>query len=143
VGAPSGVATTFEMGVDPTVAERVKFVNERVKALETEQVKLSQIIQLLYPLKTADKLPKDKAEMLEKAMATKSSHDDELKELQAERETLSVAMEGGSASQFVCKRELYYGTKVTICQIVYTVPSDLIRCKIYLNPQREITMVSL
>ena len=143
VGAPSGVATAFEMGVDPTVMERIKAINERVKALEAEQVKLNQIIQLLLPLKQENKLAKDKLDMFEKAVATKDSHDEELASLAEERETLGHSTSAGSASQFTCKHELYYGTKITICQVVYIVPSDLMRCRVYLNPQREMQMISL
>jgi uncharacterized protein (DUF342 family) len=144
VGAPSGVATTFEMGVDPTVMARAKDINAQVKALEAEQVKLGQIVQLLLPLREANKLAKDKIDILEKAIATKESRGEELARLTDERDELAKAASGaGSASQFICKHELYYGTKVSICQAVYIVPSDLVRCKLYLNPDREIQMVSL
>lgn len=143
VGASSGVATTFELGVDPTLSERIKYINETVKTLSNELVKLNQIIQLLVPIKNAGKLPPDRLEMLDKAIATKESDEILMADLVAERET--IANESGLpvSSQFSCKRELYYGTKVTIGQVPYVVPSDLLRCKIYLSPSREISIVSI
>jgi uncharacterized protein (DUF342 family) len=143
VGAPSGVATTFEMGVDPNVTEKVKAMNERLRALEIERNKLNQIIQLLHPLKAAGKLPQEKAEVYERAVAMKESSDREYEELEGQRESMSGETASVSASQFTCKNELYSGTKVSICQVVYAVPSDLVHCRIYLNPQREVVMTSI
>jgi uncharacterized protein len=142
VGTQSGIATTFELGVDPTINERIKYVNDRSKALNLEMVKLNQIIQLLNPLKTAGKLTQDKVEMLDKAILTQQNDAAELNDLKAEHESL-MSRTKQSCSQFTCKRELYLGTKITISQVSYVVPSDVLRCKIYLTPEREITMVSM
>lgn len=143
VGTQSGVATVFELGVDPTVNERIKYLNERERALSSELTKLCQIVQLLYPLRRAGKLTPDKTDMLEKAIATKDSDECELESIGKERVELSSATSAVATSQFTCKRELFYGTKVSISQVTFAIPSDLIRCRIYLNPQREITMVSM
>lgn len=143
VGTQSGVPTAFELGIDPTINERIKYLNDRERTLDNELAKLSQIVQLLYPLRTAGKLTQDKGEILDKAIATKEGDTEELAGITRERSELTNASGGIPTSQFICKRELFYGAKITISQVVFTVPSDLIRCKIYLNPQREITMVSM
>jgi hypothetical protein len=143
VGAQSGVATLFELGVDPTVSERIKEINERVRLLGNELVKLNQIIQLLQPLSSAGKLTQDRLEMLDKAVATKNSDEAMLSELSTERDTLTNVSGMPVSSQFSCKRELYYGTKVVIGQVPYVVPSDLLRCKIYLSATREISIISI
>jgi uncharacterized protein (DUF342 family) len=143
VGAPSGVVTSFELGIDPTVNERIKNINESVRIINIELVKLNQIIQLLVPLSNAGKLPPERAEMLEKAIATKGSRDAQLNELVEERESLTAASSMPVASQMICKRELFYGTKVLIGQVPYFVPSDLVHCRLYLNPAREVSMASI
>ena len=142
VGTQSGVPTIFELGVDPTIMDRMKFITERTRVINNELAKLNQIIKLLYPMKLNNKLPQDKADMLEKAVMTKDSHVLELEELTSEREGYCAESGGLITSQFICRRELYFGTKVSICQIPYTVPSDLVRCKIYLSPSKEINMTS-
>lgn len=143
VGTTSGVATTFELGVDPNVTERSKAVGDRLRELEIERNKLNQIIQLLHPLKAAGKLPPEKVNIYEKAVSMKDSYDREYEELGQERESMSGETPTVSPSQFTCRNEAYSGTKVSICQVVYAVTSDLMHCRIYLNPQREIVMTSL
>jgi hypothetical protein len=105
-----------------------------------ELKKLGQIVQLLYPLKQTGRLMPDKAEMLEKAIATKSNYENELAALETEYEGYCTTMSGMSTSQLICKRELYFGTKLTIGSIVYVVPSDLVRCRLSLNSSGEIVL---
>lgn len=143
VGSSSGVPTSLELGVDPTVMEKMKVVKERIRVLDAELGKLNQIINLLNPMMAAGKLQESKADMLEKAIATKESHGLELVALAKERDEYTTLVAGAVTSQFICRRELYYGTKVTICQVPYTVPNDVSRCKIYLSPSKEITVVSI
>ncbi len=143
VGTASGVVTSLDLGIDPTVMDRLRQTKERARALEQESMKLSQIIRMLKPVHDAGKLPANKIAVLEKAIATMESHERASAELSAEQAELASAARGNMASQFVCRRELFNGTKISICQVPFIVPSDLIRCKIYLNPDREIVMVSL
>lgn len=143
VGAASGVVSAFELGIDPTLSERLKSINESIRVINNELVKLNQIIQLLVPMNNAGKLPPERVDMLEKAIATRASHEAQLGELAAEHEQLTTVSSMPVSSQLICKRELFYGTKVTIGQVPYFVPSDLIHCKLYLNPSREVTMSSL
>ncbi len=143
VGTASGVVTVLELGVDPTVMDSLRNIKERIRVLEQEHAKIIQIVRMLKPLHDAGKLPSDKVFVLDKAIATKESQERESEELLAEQATLNAAARGNGSSQFLCRRELYYGVKISICQVPFIVPSDLVRCKIYLSPNREINMVAL
>ncbi len=143
VGTASGVSTVLELGIDPTVMDSLRGIKERIRVLEQEYAKIIQIIRMLKPLHEVGKLAADKLVVLEKANATKESQERQLEELNTEQADLNNAARGNCTSQFICRRELFYGVKISICQVPYVVPADLVRCKLYLNPSREISMVSI
>lgn len=143
VGTPSSLSTTFELGIDPMRNDRLKAVENRLRVLEKECQKLTQIVGMLQPLRDTGRISPERDTMLEKAIVTHASMLGETQALRQEQASLRQEMQSYTTSALVCRRELYMGVKLTIGTTPYVVGQDLLRSRLHLSPEREILITPI
>ncbi|MHB9030462.1 MAG: DUF342 domain-containing protein [Candidatus Latescibacterota bacterium] len=89
-GSVACVPTIIKVGIDPSLAERLKFLDEEIDQAQKSIMKLEQSVIFLYKLKIEGKgqLPPDKAELLAKLETARKGIPEKLVQLQGKREIM-------------------------------------------------------
>lgn len=114
IGTAMGVTTVVEVGVDPTVKDRLAEIDATIKDKTAEINKLDQLITLFRKKQELGTLEPDKAKMISQFTKTIILDKTEIRELSSERELKqSLASENENAKIRVIK-DIYQGTKVVV-----------------------------
>ncbi len=114
IGTPMGVATSVEVGVDPTVQDRIKEIDAMIKDKTAEIEKLSQLVTVFRKKQEMGTLTPDKLPMIAQFTKTIILDKTDIKELMIEREAKEeLAGENVDAKIRVVK-DIHQGTKITI-----------------------------
>lgn len=114
IGTAMGVATTVEVGIDPTIKDRLKEIDEDIKNKTAEVNKLDQLVTVFRKKQSMGILEPDKLKMISQFTKTIILNKAEIKELNKERETkMSLASENENARIKVLK-DIHQGTRVTV-----------------------------
>ena len=117
IGSTMNLKTSLEVGIDPSLREKMTLLQSQIKIDEENLVKVQQIAKKLKELK--DKLknqfPKDKMEMLLKSVHTINNINVELPRLKHELvETEQKIEQMVKGSKIIVKKIMYAGTEVTM-----------------------------
>ena len=114
IGTAMGVATTVEVGIDPTIKDRLKEIDEDIKNKTAEVNKLDQLVTVFRKKQSMGTLEPDKLKMISQFTKTIILNKAEIKELNKEREIkMSLASENENARIKVLK-DIHQGTRVTV-----------------------------
>lgn len=114
IGTAMGVATSVEVGIDPTVKDRLKEIEETIKNKTAEINKLDQLITMFRKKQGMGTLEPDKLKMISQFTKTIILDKADIRELNSEYELKeSLAAENENAKIRVVK-DIHQGTKVTV-----------------------------
>ncbi|MFP4461992.1 MAG: DUF342 domain-containing protein [Thermotogota bacterium] len=117
IGSNMNLKTSVEVGIDPSLREKITLLQSQIKIDEENIRKLQLIVKKLKTLreKMKNQFPKDKLEMLLKSVQTINNLNMEIPKLKddlAETEKKIELMVSGA--KIIAKNLLYAGTEITI-----------------------------
>jgi uncharacterized protein (DUF342 family) len=91
-GSVACVPTEIKVGIDPTLIERLKLLDEEIDQVQKSSEKLEQSVIFLYKMKIDrnGELPPDKAELLAKLETARKGIPEKLEELKKNRESMII-----------------------------------------------------
>ncbi len=114
IGTAMGVATSVEVGQDPTLKDRIEEIDLLIKNKTAEVEKLNRLVTLFRKKQAMGTLDPDKvkqiAQMTKSLILTKA----EIKELQAEKEAKRVQYEDNYDAKIRVVKDIYQGTRVCV-----------------------------
>ncbi len=114
IGSVMATATTIEVGIDPHLRERYKFLRTEVIKLEDNSKKASQAITLLRKLEAAGMLTEEKKDILDKSVRSKIFFDSKLAEYKQEIAELEEKLQQEVKGRIRVDNFLYPGSRITI-----------------------------
>ncbi len=131
IGSHMYTITDIEVGVDPTVRERYKSINDNIISFESDLRKAEQAINILKKLEMSSTLTPDKQEMLAKSVRTRIFLSSRLVELNEEFERLEKTLQKDAYGKVRSYNFIYPGTKVAIGSCMMYVKENLQYCTLY------------
>ena len=118
VGSTMGTATELEVGIDPAVTERYKFLEKEMDSLANEKESLMQNLKILKKrLETQGKLDDDKMKNLTELGVKIQEIDSKVEEDKKESELLEEELGKQSAGKIIVENIAYPGVKLTISSV--------------------------
>lgn len=131
IGSIMATATTIEVGIDPNLRERYKYLRTEVIKLEENSKKASQAITLLRKLEAASMLTEEKKEILDKSVRSKIFFDSRLAEYKQEIAELEEKLQQEVRGRVRVENYLYPGARITIGAASMHVKETLQHCMLY------------
>ncbi len=131
IGSTMATATILEVGVDPSQRANQEIIKTKIVETERNLDKLDKTIILLNKMSKNGELPKEKEDMLNKAVQTKSMLLEELNSLRKEINSIESQIELFSKGKIKVENVIYPGVKVTIGNSTMFVRDELKHCTIY------------
>jgi len=131
IGSYLATNTVIEVGVDPNVRDRYKFVKAEIANIEENVRKTDQVIMLLQKLESVGKLTDEKKELLEKSLRSKVFYENKLHEYRHELAVLEEKLQGEAQGRIRVQNYLYNGVKISIGSAKMNVKETLQYCTLY------------
>jgi len=131
IGSYLATNTVIEVGVDPNVRDRYKFVKAEIANIEENVRKTDQVIMLLQKLESVGKLTDEKKELLEKSLRSKVFYENKLHEYRHELAVLEEKLQGEAQGRISVQNYLYNGVKISIGSAKMNVKETLQYCTLY------------
>lgn len=131
IGSYLATATTIEVGVDPRMRERYKFLRTEVLKLEENSKKASQAITLLQKLEAAGMLTAEKKDILEKSIRSKIFYDSRISEYKDEIAGLEEKLQQEVKGRIRAENFIYPSTRISIGSASMHVKETLQHCSLY------------
>lgn len=131
MGSHMATATAIEVGTDPNVRERYKFLRTETIKLEDSSKKASQAIVLLKKLEGAGILTEEKKEILDKSVRSKIFFDSRLAEYKEEIAQLEEKLQQEVNGRIKVENFIYPGVRVSIGSASLHVKETLQHCSLY------------
>ena len=131
IGSHMATATEIEVGIDPAILERYRFLKDELSNVKKEIIKTTQIVDLLNKMKDADKLTDSKRDMLIKSIRTKVFLDNRLKSVKNEIVELEPLLEEKEDGKVKAYNIIHPGVKITIGTACMYVREEIKFCSLY------------
>ena len=131
IGSYLATNTVIEVGVDPNVRDRYKFIKAEIANIEENLRKTDQVISILQKLESAGKLTDEKKELLEKSLRSKSFFENKLNEYIQEVEVLEEKLQVEEQGRVRVQNYLYNGVKISIGTASMNVKETMQHCTLY------------
>lgn len=131
IGSYLATNTIIEVGVDPNVRERYKFVKNEIANIEENVMKTEQAIVLLQKFDAVGRLPDEKRELLNKSLRSKAYYENKLAEYKQELAKLEEKLQAEVQGRIRVANYLYSGTKISIGSASMYVKETLQHCSLY------------
>lgn len=131
IGSYMATTTTIEVGVDPNIRERYKFIRTDIIKMEENSKKANQAIVLLRKLEAAGMLTEDKREILDKSTRSKIFFDSRISEYKAEIAELEEKLQQEVRGKIRVSDYIYQGTRVSIGSASMHIKETLQHCTLY------------
>lgn len=130
IGSHMGIATTIEVGIDPSLKEKLGKNTEEIKTLTAKLQQSAAVVDMFMKKKEAGKLDKSKLPLYVKAVTELKGIKEEIDKLNKENE--EIVNEMGSYEEACVKviRDIYPGVRVIISDEHYVVNNALSHCKL-------------
>ncbi len=130
IGSHMGIATTVEVGIDPSLKEKLGRNTEEIKEINAKIQQSAAVVDVFMKKKEAGKLDKSKLPMYVKAVAELKELKEQLEKLNKENEELINEM--GSYEDACVKviRDIYPGVRIIISDEHYVVNNAISHCKL-------------
>ncbi|HQD51067.1 MAG TPA: FapA family protein, partial [Defluviitaleaceae bacterium] len=124
-------STEIEVGIDPTIVERYRYLKDEQANIKKEIIKTNQAIDLLNKMKGTNRLTDDKRALLQKSIRTKVFLNDRLKSIKNEMADLEPLMEERDDGKVRAFNVIHPGVKVTIGTATMYVREEIKYCTLY------------
>jgi uncharacterized protein (DUF342 family) len=131
IGSAAGVKTKLEIGNDPQIVERQRYLTDQIPELEKQMRSLEPLLKLLRQLEATHRLDEEKEQMLQKASFSYNTQTETLESAQAELEEICNTIYNKNYGKVICTGTIYPGTVVTIGSAFCTVTQNLMNVKLY------------
>lgn len=131
IGSTMATVTEIEVGLDPSIRERYKFLRDEIVRSESDIKKSDQAITILKKLEAAGALTPEKQEMMAKSVRTKVFLSSKLNEMKEEIAQIEERLQQDINGKIRAFSYIYPGTKVSIGSCLMYVKEPLQYCTLY------------
>lgn len=131
IGSHMATVTEIEVGIDPALVERYRYLKEELEKTKKEIIKADQVIELLNKMKEANKLTEAKREMLQKSIRTKVFLNSRLNSLKREIAEIEPQLDEKEDGKVRAYGIIHPGVKITIGTACMYVREELKYCTLY------------
>jgi uncharacterized protein len=143
IGSSMGTDTFIEVGVDPTIKERInvliKNISDAKKVIASMQPVLTAMGQKIA---AGEKLQYEQAQYVQKLVETCKAQQAQLKSDESELESIDGFMDKDTVAQVNVQSEVYPGTKITISDVSLYVKESYKHCK-FVKRGGDVKMIGL
>jgi uncharacterized protein (DUF342 family) len=124
--------TVVEVGFDPHLRERMKFLRTEITSMEEGLTKANQAITLLNKIKTnTGELSLEKRELLAKSTRTKFYYENKLMEYKKEIADIEEKLQHGASGRIKVLGSVYPGVRVAIGNAMLYIKEEAKYCSVY------------
>ncbi|NLX63466.1 MAG: DUF342 domain-containing protein [Clostridiaceae bacterium] len=131
LGSQMSTVTVVEVGVDPNLRERLKFLKGEIPIIEENLLKANQAIALLNKLKQTGELSMEKRELLAKSTRTRFINESKLQEYKKEVEEIEEKLQHGANGRIRVQGSVYPGVRVAIGKSMMYIKEEAHYCTLY------------
>ncbi len=131
LGSQMSTATILEVGVDPYLRERIKFLKTDLPNLEEALLKANQAITLLNKLKQSSNLGMDKREILAKSTRARFYYESKIKDYKKEIVEIENILQQGANGRICVRGSVYPGVRVAIGNSMMYIKEEAQYCTLY------------
>jgi len=131
LGSQMSTATVVEVGVDPNMRERLKFLKGEIPVLEESIHKANQAITLLNKLVKTGELSMEKREILAKSTRTKFVCESKLQEYRKELTEIEEILQQGANGRIRVLESIFPGVRVAIGNSMMYIKEEAHYCTLY------------
>jgi uncharacterized protein len=131
IGSVMSTVTVLEVGVDPHLRERLKFLRSEIPSMEENLTKSNQAITLLKKMDSAAPLTDDRREMLAKSTRSKFFYESRLMEYRKEMLDIEARLQQDAAGRIRVLGAAHNGVRVSIGSCSMYVKESLQYCTLY------------
>lgn len=131
LGSQMSTTTILEVGVDPNLRERLKFLKTDIINMEEGLLKANQAITLLNKMKNAGQLTLEKREILAKSTRARFYYENKINEYRKEIASIEEALQQGANGRIKVLGSMYPGVKVSIGNSMLYVKEEVQYCTLY------------
>ncbi len=137
IGSPMGTSTSVEVGMDPSIRDRIKVLNDTISMKTQENDKLQQILTVMRKKKDAGMLEAEKIPMLSQLTKSIVLNNSEIKDCADELKKTENLLTSNENARVRATKSIYPGTKITISGDFIYIHSEVSRCQ-YVRQKSEI-----
>lgn len=131
LGSQMSTATVLEVGIDPNLRERLKFLKVEIPVIEESLFKANQAITLLNKLKQAGELSMEKREILAKSTRTRFVYESKLQEYKKETVQIEEMLQQGANGRIRVTGSVFPGVRVAIGKSMMYIKQEAQYCTLY------------
>lgn len=131
IGSVMSTVTVLEVGVDPHLRERLKFLRAEIPSMDENLVKANQAVALLKKMDSAASLTDDRREMLAKSTRAKYYYESRLIEYRKEMLDIEARLQQDAAGRIRVLGAAHNGVRVSIGSCSMYVKETLQYCTLY------------
>ncbi len=131
LGSQMSTATIVEVGVDPHLRERLKFLKGDLIKMEEGLLKSNQAITLLNKLKNIGELSLEKREILAKSTRAKFFYENKLQEYKKEIADIEEKLQHGANGKIRVLGSVYPGVRIAIGNSMLYIKEEAQYCTLY------------
>ncbi|MGI6086130.1 MAG: DUF342 domain-containing protein [Acetivibrionales bacterium] len=131
LGSQMSTATVLEVGIDPNLRERLKFLKTDLPNVEEGILKARQAITLLNKMKLSGELSMEKREILAKSTRTKFVLENRLQEYKKEIAGIEEMLQQGASGRIRVLGSVFPGVRVAIGNSMMYIKEEAQYCTLY------------
>ena len=131
LGSQMSTATVLEVGVDPNLRERLKFLKGDIPNVEEGLLKSGQAVSILNRLNSSGELSMEKRELLAKSTRAKFFYEKKLQEYKSEITEIEEKFRRGADGKIRVLGSIYPGVKVAIGNSLMYIKEESQYCSLY------------
>ncbi|HHY63562.1 MAG TPA: DUF342 domain-containing protein [Clostridiaceae bacterium] len=131
LGSQMSTATVLEVGIDPNLRERLRFLKNEIPVMEENLLKANQAIALLNKMKNAGTLTMEKRELLAKSTRAKFVYENKLMEYRKEIAEIEAALQQGANGRIRVRGSVFPGVRVAIGNSMLYIKEEAQYCTLY------------
>ena len=131
LGNIMSTATSLEVGVDPMLRERLKFLKNDIILVEDALVKANQAMTLLKKMESVTALTPEKRELLAKSTRSKFFYENKIVEYRKEIIEIEQKLKQSSKGRIQIEGSAYPGVKVAIGSGLLYIKEEVHHCSLY------------
>jgi len=131
LGSQMSTVTVVEVGVDPNLRERLKFLKGEIPVIEETLLKANQAITLLNKLKQTGELSMEKRELLAKSTRIRFINESKLQGYKKEVEEIEEKLQQGANGRIRVQGSVFPGVRVAIGKSMMYIKEEAHYCTLY------------
>jgi uncharacterized protein (DUF342 family) len=131
LGSQMSTTTVLEVGVDPNLRERLKFLRGDITSVEDGLLKANQAVAILNRIKNTGEMTMEKRELLAKSTRAKFFYENKLQEYKKEISEIEEKLQMGADGKIIVLGRVYPGVKVAIGNSMLYIKEEAQYCSLY------------